>query len=77
MNEERSNELNVRILCGEIWAEFEYRLEESSVDWRARSEVLDIVMGVLARHDGVLLVNDSELPVSPLPIGRKFPDSDV
>jgi hypothetical protein len=50
-----------------MWAELTYAFAEDDPDWKTREAALDIVMGVLARHVGTLLVNDSDLPVAPLP----------
>ena len=56
----------MRELGGEIWTEVNYRIDEEGCDWRVKSELIDIVMGVLARHANKKLVNDSDLPVEPL-----------
>lgn len=42
-------------------------LPEWEVDWRARNTLIEIAMGVLARHEGTVIENDPELPVDPLP----------
>ena len=67
-------EKTVRELTGEIWAELESEsrnaamngspLKTMSVD--ALNRILDVIMGVLARHENTLLVNDRDLPVEPL-----------
>jgi hypothetical protein len=75
-------EKTVRELTGEILAEI---LQESwnaasnatplvSLQMEARDRIVDIIMGVLARHSNVMIVNDSDLPVEPLP--RQFPVDD-
>jgi hypothetical protein len=60
-------ERTVRELGGEIWAELSYSFSEDDINWEMRNAVVDLVMAVLARHIGVSLVNDGELPVTPLP----------
>ena len=37
---------------------------------KAYATLGDLVLGVLARHDGSVIVNDKDLPVAPLP-GRR------
>jgi hypothetical protein len=64
----------IRELGGEVWAELS-SLPEGDLPWQVRSDVVDVVMGVLARHGGSVLENDPDLPVAPLPI-RKHDDSD-
>ena len=63
----------VRELGGEIWAEITQIQNNTtsdnlirSIDFRATNELGDLVMGVLARHTGSLIVNDEDLPVTPL-----------
>lgn len=56
----------IRELGGEIWSELRDRVSEDDVDWRTKNVVVDIVMGVLARHDGKLIVNDKDIPVNAL-----------
>lgn len=63
----------VRELAGEIWAEIEMESRDplingpafQTVDLQALNRIIDIVMGVLARHDNALIVNDKDLPVEP------------
>lgn len=54
---------------------FRAKLDATS-EIRLRPEVkravLDVIMGVLARHAGTKLLNDSDLPVTPLP-RKNFP----
>ena len=57
----------VRELGGEIWSELQKGDLAQRVDWRARDAVVGVVMGVLARHAGIVIENDSDLPVTPLP----------
>lgn len=59
----------VRELGGEIWAELRNRIAEEEADWRAKTEIVDVIMGVLARHSGKRIENDPGLPVTPLPVG--------
>jgi hypothetical protein len=58
--------LTVRELGGEIWSELR-SLPEAELQWQIRNRVVDVVMGVLARHLGAQIRNDPDLPVSPLP----------
>jgi hypothetical protein len=57
----------IRELGGEIWAELSF-IPETTLDWETRNAVVDLVIGVLARHSGSVLSNDEDLPVSPLPV---------
>lgn len=57
----------VRELGGEIWAELQMSFEESQLDCQTRNNVVDLVMGVLARYDGAIIENDVGLAVLPLP----------
>lgn len=61
-----SRKVTVRELGGEIWAESFKHVDESEIDWRVKSRLIDMVMGVLARHVGDLIENDGDLPVTPL-----------
>jgi hypothetical protein len=56
----------VRELGGEIWAELEKAEVAQQVDWQVRNAIVDLIMGVLARHAGKRLENDADLPVTPL-----------
>lgn len=56
----------IRELGGEIWSELRNQVSEDDVDWRTKNLVVDIVMGVLARHDGKRIVNDEDIPVKAL-----------
>ena len=63
---------NVRELGGEIWGELVIRARDpqhplAAMDFQCLSPIIDVVMGVLARHDGTVIVNDDDLPVAPLP----------
>jgi hypothetical protein len=55
----------IRELGGEIAAEL-FRIPESELPWGTQSKIVDIVMGVLARHSGEVIKNDEDLPVAPL-----------
>ena len=57
----------VRELGGEIWSEIFYLFEDRVLDWKAKQELVDVIMGVLARHAGNTLLNDSDMPVTPRP----------
>jgi hypothetical protein len=54
----------VRELGGEIWSELR---GIEGVDWEDLNQAVDVIMGVLARHAGTTIMNDSDLPVAPLP----------
>jgi len=62
----------VRELGGEVWAEITQRQNGtddsliSDIDFRVTQELSDLVMGVLARHAGSTIINDEDLPVTPL-----------
>ena len=56
----------VRELGGEIWAELTYAFRDD-IHWQTLDSAVDVIMGVLARHDGVTVMNDEDLPVTPLP----------
>ncbi len=55
----------IRELGGDVWAEL-HRIPEPELDWKTRERIVDIVMGVLARHTDLEVRNDEDLPVSPL-----------
>lgn len=71
-------EKTVRELTGEIWAELEQESRNAaangsplhSLNMDALNRILDVVMGVLARYENTVIVNDRDLPVEPLQ--RKF-----
>ena len=62
----------IRELGGEIWAEIAQLQNDADdsligkTDFRVAQELSDLVMGVLARHEGSVIVNDRDLPVKPL-----------
>lgn len=66
-------EKTVRELGGEIWAEI-MQIQNSTksssplknINMNATHELIDLVMGVLARHIGNTITNDLDLPVTPL-----------
>lgn len=65
-------ERTVRELGGEIWAEIRMRMGEkqetfSRLDVPTLNATIDLIIGVLARYNGVVIVNDADLPVTPLP----------
>ena len=68
--------VTVRRLGGEIWAEIGTRQLDGSVTSlrhvpsEAVNELVDMVMGVLARYDGYKLLNDEDLPVKKLDTKR-------
>ena len=61
----------VRELGGEIWAEISSRLLEKDETFQGLDRVLnptiDLIMGVLARYEGIVISNDTDIPVTPLP----------
>ncbi len=59
----------IRELGGEIWAELSLRVPETQLSWRAKDAIVDVIMGVLARHEGARILNDRDLPVEVLPKG--------
>jgi len=58
---------SIRELGGEIWAEVGQTFPDDVIEWQTKNELADLVMGVLARYDGYLLMNDRDVPVTPLP----------
>ena len=64
-NEKRTPR-TIRELGGEFWAEITRRIPEEDVDWKTKGRLVDILMGVLARHTGKVIENDEGLPVEPL-----------
>lgn len=59
------HEKSVRELAGEVWAEI--TAAKGNEHREVLNEFVDILLGVLARHAGATIVNDSDLPVTPLP----------
>jgi hypothetical protein len=59
-------QVTVRELGGEIWAELS-SLSDGELPWQTKNRVVDLVMGVIARHVGTAIRNDADLPVEPLP----------
>ena len=68
--------VTARELGGEIFCELDHEFSGEPADsadpadlagWRAIGKIVDLVTAVLARHDHELLVNDPDLPVTPLP----------
>src|SRR4051794_2201499 len=69
---EKQEEVTVRELGGAIWSEIETirRTQDSElsiVSFNTVHAITEVVMGVLARYSGVMLVNDVDMPVAPLP----------
>lgn len=56
----------VRELGGEFWAEVTREIPEEDASWETKGRLVDILMGVLARHSGEVIENDRDLPVEPL-----------
>ena len=59
----------VRELSGEIWAEINkaHWVRGDEVDLAMFNGFVDVSLGVLARHIGCIIQNDTDLPVEPLP----------
>jgi hypothetical protein len=57
----------IRELGGEIWSELSAAITEEEANWKVKNRIVEITMAVLARYDGVVLENDADLPVQPLP----------
>jgi len=63
----------VRELSGEIWAEIEYRALRGISPYAEFAnndlfnDFIDLISGILARYDGSIIINDEDLPVTPLP----------
>lgn len=57
---------SIRELGGELWEELTF-LYDSGLDWKLVNSIVDIAMGVLARHSGKVIQNDRDMPVAPLP----------
>jgi hypothetical protein len=62
-------QITVRELAGEIWAEINgaHWGRAQQLDPAELNQFIDTTLGVLARHDGHIIVNDTDLPVQPLP----------
>ena len=68
------SERTIRELAGEIWAELEQESRNAnihgspirSIHVDTMNRIIDVIMGVLARHENTLLVNDKDMPVMPL-----------
>lgn len=67
-----AKQITIRELGGEIWAEIAQLQNDpdgsliGKTDFRVAQELSDLVMGVLARHEGNVIVNDRDFPVKPL-----------
>ena len=57
----------IRELGGEIWSELNERVSEEDARFDVKNRIVDIVMGVLARHEGATIRGDEDLPVEALP----------
>lgn len=68
--EESTTEKTVRELGGEIWAEITQRQladkKENLVDFTYSQELMELIMGVLARSVGCTIINDEDFPVTKL-----------
>lgn len=68
----REREITIRQLGGEIWAELDERRENGvepfgDLTTKVLDAIINTTMGVLARHEGVVIINDKDLPVEILP----------
>lgn len=63
-----SGSRTVRELGGEIWAELSRRIPDDELGWQTKNQIVDLIMGVLARHIDCTIQNDTDLPVAPLPV---------
>ena len=59
--------VTVRELGGEIWAELS-SFPDRELPWETKNRIVDVVMGVIARHAGAVVKNDPDLPVTTLPV---------
>ncbi|MCC7424016.1 MAG: hypothetical protein IT428_27440 [Planctomycetaceae bacterium] len=74
-------ERTVRELAGEIWSEVNHEWIDAAangsplatLDINAFHRILDILMGVLARHIDARIINDEDFPV--VPLKKSFDDS--
>ena len=71
---ELQNQRTVRELSGEIWAEITMRMPEEDLHWQTADKLVQLIIGVLARHVGKVIVNDEGLEVEPLPRLYKGPE---
>lgn len=60
MTTKRSDDVTVGELGGEIWAELCIHVPESKVDAEAKGDVVQLVIGVLARYVGSRIGNDED-----------------
>lgn len=56
----------IRELGGEFFAA-SMPIGGASEHWELVNSFIDVMMGVLARHEGAIIENDRDLPVTPLP----------
>jgi hypothetical protein len=66
------SDVTIRELGGEIWAELfalrrVHKGKFNELNVEISNSLIDLVMGVLARHEGEYIRNDADLPVIPLP----------
>src|SRR6266545_1441265 len=73
---ERPRARTIRELGGEILGEL-FSMPPDQLRWDVRNVVVDVVMGVLARHAGTTLENDPDLPVAARPRSGDGPASSV
>ena len=63
------NPINIRLLSGEIWAFLqEARFKgDLRIEQEAFTTIMDVSLGIMARHIGEELADDEGFPVTPLP----------
>ena len=73
MRSNNQEDPTIREIGGEIFAEL-CKLPPEIATKHMTGVMVDVVMGVLARHVGQIIQNDEELPVDPLPKGPQDDD---
>jgi len=63
-------ELERAIRAGELRGDDRYE----GFRWDTRGYVIDLMMAVLARHEGETMTNDQDIPVEPLPVTERYQD---
>lgn len=71
--------ISVRTLGGEVWAELTTRMVRKegfhTLSVETMNEIIDLLVGVLARHMGKTIQDDLEFPVQPLSFRSETQDS--
>ena len=68
-NDDLQRAASPRLLGGAFWSAFN-DIPSERLHWKVASEIVDISVGVLARHIDELLVNDPDNPVIPRPLSE-------